>query len=82
MSDGETIPHEVSRDHELFGKHVEILDGDTFVGIGVIDYAIGNRFRATLPGGRQPWGMIYNLESGPKGLRYVTRATLDLPTPE
>jgi hypothetical protein len=69
-----------SEQHELYGQSVEILDGDTFVGVGVIDYAIGDRFRVRLPNGRQPWGMIYNLENGPKGLRYVTRPTLDLPT--
>ena len=76
-----TEPSESSK-HELYGKPVEILDGDTFVGVGVIDYAIGERFRATLPSGRQPWGMIQHLEQGPKGLRYVTRAVLDLPTSE
>lgn len=66
-----------SESHELYGQHVEVLDGDIFVGVGVIDYAIGDRFRVTLPTGRQPWGLIKNLETGPKGLRYVTRATMD-----
>ena len=70
------MPNE-SEKSPLYGKPVECLDGETFVGVGVIDYAIGERFRVTLPGGRQPWGLISNLEEGPKGLRYRIRLTLD-----
>jgi hypothetical protein len=65
---------------KLYGKKVEVLDGKKSVGVGLIDYVGSGRFRVTLPGGRQPWGMIGNLEESPKGiLRYVVRKTLDLP---
>ena len=73
------IPTE-SEAHPLFGRIVEIFDGEELAGTGVIDYAIGDRFRATMESGRQPWGMIYNLAEGADGsLRYRTRAVLDLP---
>ena len=73
------IPTE-SEAHALYGRLVEIFDGEELAGTGVIDYAIGDRFRATMESGRQPWGMIYNLaEQADGSFRYVTRAVLDLP---
>ena len=79
MDEPSLTPSESSK-HPLYGRAVAIFDGETLAGEGVIDYAIGDRFRVRLPSGRQPWGMIYNLEEGADGsLRYVTRAVLDLP---
>lgn len=60
----------VKRVSELSTLHGQPVtyDGAT----GVIDYVGSGRFRCTLEGGRQPWGLIEDLVEDGTGFTYTT----------
>lgn len=60
----------VKRVSELSTLHGQPI---TYDGVaGTIDYVGSGRFRCTLPGGRQPWGLIEDLVEDGTGFTYTT----------